>query len=152
MKSGNRSGVSSRWPALRPAAALLFALLLLAAGPVRAEGADPALNRPYLDLKTFVENILRRAREAGFENVTGIVNSQVEAGLAADSVDLAFVCDTYHHFERPQAMLRSKRRALRPGGALVVIDAEFLPQIRAQRLTARAVRAQGPAGAGGDHQ
>jgi ubiquinone/menaquinone biosynthesis C-methylase UbiE len=74
--------------------------------------------------KTFVDNILRTAREQGLGNVTGIVNTQNDTGLSPASIDLAFVCDTYHHFEQPRAMLDSIRRALKPGGTLVVIDFE----------------------------
>lgn len=70
----------------------------------------------------FVENILRRAREKGLRNVEGVVNSQNSADLAPQSVDLVFISDTYHHFERPQEMLQSIRDALRPGGTLVIID------------------------------
>ena len=70
----------------------------------------------------FVDNILRRARTEELTNVTGVVNSNTDTSLAPDSVDLAFVCDTYHHFEQPDAMLASIRRALVPGGTLVVID------------------------------
>jgi predicted methyltransferase len=39
-------------------------------------------------------------------------------------VDVAFVCDTFHHFEYPQSMLASLHRALRPEGQLIVIDYE----------------------------
>lgn len=70
----------------------------------------------------FVENILHRAREKGLRNVEGIVNSQNSADLPPQSVDLVFISDAYHHFERPQEMLQSIRDALRPGGALVIID------------------------------
>lgn len=72
--------------------------------------------------RTFVDNVLRTAHEAGLDNVEGVVNTQDSTGLAANAVDLVFVCDTYHHFERPKAMLESIHRALRPGGGLVVID------------------------------
>ena len=77
--------------------------------------------------RPFVENILRRAREAGLGNVQGVVNSQEDSGLAPASIDLAFVCDTYHHFEQPQPMLASLHRALRPGGSLVIVDFQRIP-------------------------
>ena len=74
--------------------------------------------------RNFVENIVRTARQQGFSNVEGVVNAQDNTGLAAGSVDLVFVCDTYHHFEQPRAMLASMHRALRSNGMLVVIDFE----------------------------
>jgi predicted methyltransferase len=72
----------------------------------------------------FVKNILRTARAEGLTNVEGIVNTQTETLLPPNAVDIAFVSDTYHHFEQPRAMLASIRRALRPGGALIVVDFE----------------------------
>ncbi len=75
----------------------------------------------------FVRNIERTAAEQGLGNVVGIVNSQAGAGLSTESVDLAFIADTYHHFEQPLAMMRSIYRALRPGGRLILIDFERIP-------------------------
>jgi len=72
--------------------------------------------------RSFVENILRTCREEGLTNVQGIVNTPDEVGLPADSLDLAFLSDTYHHFEYPASMLASIHRALRVGGRLIVID------------------------------
>lgn len=72
--------------------------------------------------KNFIDNILRTARERGLNNVDGIVNSQTDTKLSAASVDLVFMSDTYHHFEQPGPILDSVRRALKPGGTLVVID------------------------------
>lgn len=72
--------------------------------------------------ENFIDEIVSQAEEAGMNNVTGIVNSQKETGLKAGSIDLAFVCDTYHHFEYPRTMLRSIFHALRQGGSLIVID------------------------------
>jgi len=74
--------------------------------------------------RTFLDNIERRAKTEGLDNVTAIVNNQTDTRLPPGSVDLAFVCDTYHHFEQPRAMLASIHHALKSGGALVVIDFE----------------------------
>lgn len=72
----------------------------------------------------FVTNTVRTAREQQLANVEGVVNTPTDARLAPQSVDVAFLCDTYHHFEYPQSMLASLHRALRPEGRLVVIDYE----------------------------
>lgn len=74
--------------------------------------------------KTFIDNILKNARQRGLLNVSGIVNEATDAMLPLASVDIAFVCDTYHHFEYPKHMLASIHRGLKPGGALVIIDFE----------------------------
>lgn len=79
--------------------------------------------------RNFVDNILRSAREQGLENVQGVVNGQRDSGLAPGLVDLAFVCDTYHHFEYPRSMLASIHGGLKPGGELVLIDFERIPGV-----------------------
>ena len=93
---------------------LLFARAVGPTGHVTAVDISP----------TFVANIQRRAQNEGLGNVNTRVNSQTDTGLPPDSIDLAFISDTYHHFERPRAMLASIHRALREGGSLVVIDFE----------------------------
>ena len=72
--------------------------------------------------RPFVDNILRSAREQGLDNVQGVVNSDKDAALPPASIDLAFLVDTYHHFEFPISMLSSIHQALKPGGRLIVID------------------------------
>jgi ubiquinone/menaquinone biosynthesis C-methylase UbiE len=72
--------------------------------------------------ETFVRNILRTSTEQGLSNVKGIVNTARDAALPENSIDLAFLSDTYHHFEYPQDMLASIRHALRDGGRLVIVD------------------------------
>lgn len=96
----------------------LFALLF--ARQVGAQGKVYAVDIS----KTFVDNIERRAMRDGLTNIAGIVSSQNDTRLPPNSIQLAFVCDTYHHFEQPRAVLGSIHRALKPGGTLVVIDFE----------------------------
>jgi SAM-dependent methyltransferase len=69
-----------------------------------------------------VGHITRRAREAGLNNIRPMVAPEDGTGLRQKSVDLAFVCDTYHHFEYPRGSLRSIRRTLRNRGTLIVVD------------------------------
>lgn len=94
--------------------------------------------------KNFVDAIVRDARARGLTNIVGVVNDQTSTQLPQASIDLAFLADTYHHFEQPQAMLRSLHAALRPGGRLVVIDfkrepgsssAWMMGHVRADRAT-----------------
>ena len=72
--------------------------------------------------RPFVDNILRECREQGLLNIEGVVNSPDDAMLDAGTIDLAFMVDTYHHFEYPKSMLASIHKALRSGGRLIVID------------------------------
>lgn len=70
----------------------------------------------------FVDGINERARRYHVDNIETLLNDQHSTKLPPDSIDLAFICDTYHHFEHPQSMLSSIHAALRPGGALVIVD------------------------------
>ncbi len=72
--------------------------------------------------RPFIENILRTARERGLTQVEGVVNGQKDVSLPLGSIDLAFLVDTYHHFEYPASMLSSIHESLKPGGRLIVID------------------------------
>ncbi|WP_146462100.1 class I SAM-dependent methyltransferase [Rubripirellula tenax] len=78
-----------------------------------------------LDIVTkFVERVERIAELKSLGNVTAMLSGQDDVRLPPDSIDVAFVCDVYHHFEFPVESLRSIKRALRPGGRLYVIDFE----------------------------
>ena len=72
--------------------------------------------------ESFVRHVEKTSREAGLSNVKGVVCAPDDAGLLPGSIDLAFLCDTYHHFEHPHKTLRSIRSALRDGGRLVVVE------------------------------
>ena len=79
--------------------------------------------------KEFIANIVRQAKHSGVKNVEGIVNNDKSILLAANKIDLAYVCDTYHHFEYPHAMLASIHQALKKNGRLVVIDFRKDPKL-----------------------
>lgn len=72
--------------------------------------------------ETFVNNIMRAAGQHGYSNIKGVVNTERDVSLPAASLDIAFLVDTYHHFEYPRSMLASIHASLKSGGNLVVID------------------------------
>ena len=75
----------------------------------------------------FLQHINKQSADDGVTNLTSVLCSERAVNLPADSIDLVFVCDTYHHFEYPRSTLASIHRALKPGGLLVVIDFERIP-------------------------
>jgi ubiquinone/menaquinone biosynthesis C-methylase UbiE len=76
-----------------------------------------------VDIATpFLANIHKRAEAAGLKNVETILCTDRNARIPRESVDVVFICDTYHHFEYPQSTMASIHWGLKPGGTLVVID------------------------------
>jgi len=101
----------------------------------------------------FVAHLRDRAKGTGLRQVEVVQSTERSVELAPASLDLAFVCDTYHHFEYPRTMLASMWSALRPGGALLVLDFEridgqsrqwVLDHVRAGKAAVRAeIEAEG---------
>lgn len=72
----------------------------------------------------FVAHVERIAKEQKQTNIVGVVCKPDSVELPPNSVDLVFICDTYHHFEFPLKTMRSIRQALKPDGRVVLIDFE----------------------------
>lgn len=90
----------------------LFATSLGAEGKVIA--VDIARN--------FLDHIEVSCREQGLRNVETLLCKDDSTELPPDSVDVAFICDTYHHFEFPRKTMASVLNALKPGGRVILID------------------------------
>jgi ubiquinone/menaquinone biosynthesis C-methylase UbiE len=83
----------------------------------------------------FLDYLEVRAKKAGARNVEVVRGTGDSVELPPASVDRVFVCDTYHHFERPQNNLASIRKALRPGGELLLVDFKRVPGKTAAWIT-----------------
>ncbi len=70
----------------------------------------------------FVDHIVITARKDNLKNIEGVVCKPDSVGLPERSVDLVFICDTYHHFEFPHKTMQSIHKALKPGGRVVLVD------------------------------
>jgi ubiquinone/menaquinone biosynthesis C-methylase UbiE len=75
----------------------------------------------------FLEHINTWAAQETVSNVTAVLGRTDSTTLAPGSIDVAFVCDTYHHFETPADMLASIHDSLAPDGRLVVVDFDRIP-------------------------
>ena len=82
--------------------------------------------------KGFVDHIQKTCQQQGLNNVVGVVCDPDDARLPPGSIDLAFICDTYHHFEFPQKTMRTLHRALRPGGQLILIEFRRIEGVSSQ--------------------
>jgi ubiquinone/menaquinone biosynthesis C-methylase UbiE len=72
--------------------------------------------------KNFVDHVVSAAEKAGKKNVVGVVCTDKSVELPDGSIDVAFICDTYHHFEFPERTTESLHRSLKPSGRLIVVD------------------------------
>lgn len=70
----------------------------------------------------FLDHINKTAKDQKLGNITTVLGKDVSTELPPASVDLVYVCDTYHHFEYPARVLESIHKGLKDGGKLVVID------------------------------
>lgn len=75
----------------------------------------------------FIEALKKRVEQKGLEQVEVRLSKERSVELPSLSVDVAFVCDTYHHLEYPQHVLFSLFKAIRPMGLLYVVDFERIP-------------------------
>lgn len=69
-----------------------------------------------------LERIAARAKEQRTMQVRTLMTREDSVDLRPATVDLVFLCDTYHHFEYPEKSLAGIHSALRDGGELVVVE------------------------------
>ncbi len=82
----------------------------------------------------FVEHLSERAHTEGLVNIEVVLCTERECLLPKRAIDVALICDTYHHFTYPRTTLASLYHALRPGGRLFVIDFERIPGVSSEWL------------------
>jgi predicted methyltransferase len=70
----------------------------------------------------FLDHIKKTCDDKGFKNVSYVKCTATSAELPENSIDLAFICDTYHHFEFPFKTMASIHKALKPKGQVILID------------------------------
>jgi ubiquinone/menaquinone biosynthesis C-methylase UbiE len=62
------------------------------------------------------------AKAVGARNIEAIRSTQTDTKLPEGSVDLALMVDVYHEASDPEALLQGLKKALKPGGRLVLVE------------------------------
>lgn len=70
----------------------------------------------------FLDHIDKSCETLKLQNVKTILGKDTSPELPENSIDVAFICDTYHHFEFPYKMMSSIQKSMKPKGRLVIID------------------------------
>lgn len=63
-----------------------------------------------------------RCKRLGFENVETVLGEVENPKLPANTLDIAFMVSTYHHLDKPLALVRNIVPSLKPGGRLVIVE------------------------------
>jgi arsenite methyltransferase len=76
---------------------------------------------------TMVAYMNADAQKRGLTNYSARQVQRHDAQLAPQSVDVIFICDTYHHMQDRVSYARLLAQALKPGGRVVVVDFQKRP-------------------------
>lgn len=88
-----------------------------------AERVGPSGTVYATDLQPEMLQLLRQAMaDRKVQNVVPVQATPDRTGLADGSIDVALLVDVYHEVVDPQGFLQQLRRALKPGGRLVLVE------------------------------
>ncbi|WP_299456232.1 class I SAM-dependent methyltransferase [uncultured Microscilla sp.] len=77
-----------------------------------------------VDLNTYrLEALKEEATEQGYNNIVTIKGEENDPLLPKGQLDAIIMIDTYHHIlEKPLKYLKKLKKALKPGGRLVIVE------------------------------
>ena len=70
----------------------------------------------------FLKEAARTVETARLINVAMVKGTEKDPRLPENGVDVVLTLDSYHHYDYPAEMLSAMRKALKPGGRLVVVE------------------------------
>lgn len=70
----------------------------------------------------FIMYLNQKKAELNQQNVQVVKGIETSVNLPQNTVDLAFMVDVYHELLYPQEVLQSLRKALKPGGKLLLLE------------------------------
>ena len=65
-----------------------------------------------------------RCKRDNINNIETILGEEIEPKFPENTLDIAFIINTYHHLEKPTALLKNVVPALKPDGILAIVEHE----------------------------
>ena len=97
-----------------------------------AEAVGPTGKVWAVDIETeMLDRLRQHIAEGGLSNIEPQLVPENDPMLPAGEVDTILIVNTYHHFSYRPVYVSKLRRALAPGGRIVIID--FIPKSREER-------------------
>ena len=76
-----------------------------------------------VDIESSMVNYLgERAKKEKLTQIKAVLTPPDAPGITAGSVDLVFICNTWHHIDDRLVYLEKLKEALRPGGRIAIVD------------------------------
>jgi ubiquinone/menaquinone biosynthesis C-methylase UbiE len=72
--------------------------------------------------KEMLVRLRQNAKKAKLANVETVLGSENDPKLPDGQINLILMVDVYHELSQPQAMLQNMKKALSPGGRLVLVE------------------------------
>lgn len=69
-----------------------------------------------------LDYLKKRVEDAGLKNIKPVKSEPNNPLLTPTSVDLVFICNTWHHIEKRDKYLQLLHKSLKPNGRLVMVD------------------------------
>lgn len=69
-----------------------------------------------------IEMLKERAAAKGITHIESVIGESHDPKLPPQSCDLILLVDVYHEFSHPEPMLAGIRKALKPGGVVVLVE------------------------------
>lgn len=70
----------------------------------------------------FLKHIAEDAKKNGMSQIKTIRATQDSSNLPENDVDLVYICDVYHHIEKPARTLEALHRSLKANGELFMVE------------------------------
>ena len=76
-----------------------------------------------VDIQQEMLDLLKRnLKNAGINNVEGVLGTIQNPNLPANTIDLALMVDVYHEFSHPYEMMQNICKSLKPGGRIAFVE------------------------------